>query len=330
MSKYHVASPAAILGGTAAAGGAVALLVRDAAVTGWTVDLALMPVLVGLTILSGHHATKALFRGRLLSAVGLAFLAVFGSCLTVYETMGRRAEVRDAKVAVAADSASQRQHLDRMLAEAEENVTRYRKRLSDECGSGKGKKCDGFAYTVKTWEAAVTGYKAEISGLGAPKPVDPKAERVAAIATMFGVGISPEVIQRHVAVLEPLALPIFLELGSIVLFGYGFGRGRKIETAPAPAPAPTALQVETETHSLPPSGGARRQLTRDEALEDLHLLAKIGETWDSQDDLCRRWGMDPRTQKGTVSRWLKRWDEDGQLPGSRVMVGRCKTLAAAD
>lgn len=320
MNKYHVASPAAIVGGTAAAGGAVALLVRDAAVTGWTVDLMLMPVLVGLTILCGHHTSKALFRGRVLSAAGLAILAVFGSTLTVYETMGRRAEVRDAKVAVATDSASQRSHLQQMLAEAEENVTRYRKRLSDECGSGKGKKCDGFAYTVKTWEAAVTGYKAEISSLGAPKPIDPKAERVAAIAAMFGVGISPDVIQRHVGVLEPLALPIFLELGSIILFGYGLGRGRKIE-APAPTRQPLP-EIEVANDPLPLSTSSTPAYTRDEALADLATLVRAGQHPESQDWLAERWG---RT-KGCTSKWLMHWEATGQMPGNRQPDGRRKMV----
>lgn len=325
MIKYHVASPAAILGGTAAAGGAIALLVRDAAVTGWTVDLALMPVLVGLTILCGHHTSKALFRGRVLSAAGLAILAVFGSTLTVYETMGRRAEVRDAKVAVAADSASQRLHLQQMLAEAEENVTKYRKRLSDECGSGKGTKCGGFTYTVKTWEAAVTGYKAEISALGAPKPIDPKAERVAAIAAMFGVGISPDVIQRHVALVEPLAIPIFLELGSIILFGYGLGRGRKIEVqAPAPTRQPLPeIEVANDPTPLPvPLSTSGPAYTRDEALADLTTLVKAGHHPESQDWLAARWNV----QKGTISKWLRHWETAGQLPGNRQPEGRRKMV----
>ena len=319
MTKYHVASPAAIVGGTAAAGGAIALLVRDAAVTGWTVDLALMPVLVGLTILCGHHTSKALFRGRVLSATGLAILAVFGSTLTVYETMGRRAEVRDAKVAVAADSASQRSHLQQMLAEAEENVTRYRKRLSDECGSGKGKKCDGYAYTVKTWEAAVTGYKAEISALGAPKPIDPKAERVAAIAAMFGVGISPDIIQRHVGVLEPLALPIFLELGSIILFGYGLGRGRKIEVQ---APAPTRQPLPDIANDPMPLSTSSTAYTRDEALADLATLVRAGQHPESQDWLADRW----KVTKGCTSKWLRHWEAAGQLPGNRQPEGRRKMV----
>lgn len=305
MKTYHVASPAAILGGVAAAGGAIALLVRDALSTGWTVDLALMPLLVGLTILCGHHSGKAFWRGKVIAAVGLAFLAVFGSSLIVYETMGRRAEVRDAKVASATDSASQRQHLQKMLAEAEENVTRYRTRLSDECGSGKGKKCDGYAYTVKTWEAAVTGYKAEISGLGAPKPIDPKAERITAVVGMLGVGIAPEAIQRHVALLEPLTLPLFLELGSIVLFGYGLGRGRRREVT-APATTVKALTFE-------------KPLTPDEIEELRRLILGAGKPLSNQ-EVADALGISKGEASKRVSEGVARGILNKQRVGREVAI----------
>ncbi len=143
MAKYTIASPAAIAAGTAAAMGAIALLVRDGFTNGWTVELALMPVLVGVTILTGILVSKALRRGKLIAAAGLLFIHAFGSGLTIYETAGRRAEARDAKTAMAADSVTTRQHLAKMLAEAEGNVALYRKRMSTECASGKGKRCDG-------------------------------------------------------------------------------------------------------------------------------------------------------------------------------------------
>ena len=208
-----------------------------------------------------------------------------------------------------------------MLAEAEENVTKYRKRLSDECGSGKGTKCGGFTYTVKTWEAAVTGYKAEISALGAPKPIDPKAERVAAIAAMLGVGISPDVIQRHVAIVEPLALPIFLELGSIILFGYGLGRGRKVAVqAPAPTRQPLP-EIEIANDPLPLSTSSTAY-TRDEALADLATLVRAGQHPESQDWLADRWNVG----KSAVSKWLRHWETAGQLPGNRQPEGRRKMV----
>lgn len=324
--SYHVNSPAAIAGGVLAAGGATALLVRDASTTGWTVELALMPVLVALTILSGHHAGKAMRRGKLLSAVGLYALAILGSGITVYETMGRRAEVRDTRTATAADTADSRQHLRQMLAEAEGNVTHYRQKMSDECGSGKGKKCDGLTYTVKTWEAAVEGYQTKIKGLGAPTPVDPKAERVAALASMVGVSASAQSVKSTVSLIEPLALPLFLELGSIVLFGYGLGRSRrKLETVPALQPVARKLPA-VDIDDDPPSVSGAQPKSRADALVDLRALLRAGQAPPSQEWLKERWNVG---SKGTISKWLAHWETNGELPGNRLVDGRCKTVVAA-
>lgn len=310
-TRYHTASPAAILGGAAAAGGAMALLCRDAFVTGWTVELALRPLLAVLTILCGHLAVKALRRCRLLSAVALAVLAISGSTLLVYEAMGTRAEIRDAKVATATDGASQRHHMQKMLAEAEENVTRYRTRASEECATGKGKKCDGAQYTVATWEAAVAGYEKKLKDLGAPKPIDPKGERITAFAGMLGVRASADDVQRSVALIEPLVLPLFLELSSIVLFGYGLGRGRRREVAEVGV-------------ALSPRRVLTDSTARDRALEDLRALVQAGHAPESQDWLAARWNI----SKSAVSKWMARWEAEGALPGNRIADGRIKTIAA--
>ncbi len=266
MSKYTIVSPAAILGGMAAACGAVALLVRDAWQTGFTVDHALMPVLVGITILTGHLLGSAVRSGRLISAAGLALLTILGSGLTIYETMGRRAEVRDTSVASADDTVKQRQRLAKKLTEAEEILGKHRADRDNECASGKGKKCDGLQYTAGTWEAAVTGYKAEITKLPPPKPVDPKAERLAAVLSILGVGAQEADIKKLVATLEPFALPLFLELGSIILFSFGIGRRRQDIAAIAPieavadnpATAPTLEPRQPRVDPKPPTPSGKR------------------------------------------------------------------------
>jgi hypothetical protein len=210
-----------------------------------------------------------------------------------------------------------------MLTEAEENVGRYRQRLSSECSGGQGRRCQGYAYTVKTWEAAVAGYQSQISALGAPRPVDPKAERVAALAALAGVTAAPDVIKSNVGMLEPLALPLFLELGSIILFGYGLGRRRDTSRA---------LSVPSATSAEVPRGDdagvdiPARRLSREEALADIKLLVQAGQAWPSQEWLLQRWGLPP-SAKGTVSRWLQRWQDEGELQGNRYMNGRCKTVS---
>ena len=58
--KYHNGRGLAILAGIAATSGAIALLLAEPLTTGhWTLDHGLVPLVVGLTVASGHLATRA-------------------------------------------------------------------------------------------------------------------------------------------------------------------------------------------------------------------------------------------------------------------------------
>lgn len=318
--SYHIASPAAIIGGVATAGGAMALLVRDAFVTGWTVDLALMPILVATAILAGHLFWQAVRCGRVLSAAGLALLAILCSGYVVYETTGRRAEVRDVTVAAANDTEKQRQHLLKMLREAEVILAGHRATASAECASGPGKRCAGATYTVSTWESAVTGYETKLAKLPSPKPVDPKAERFAAFVGLFTSAKDADV-RKAVAIFEPFALPLILELGSIVFFSYGLSSRRRRNTVAAVAPVEQAAVPVADPPSPPsPKGGS---MTKIEAERDLVTLLAMGTAIESQDWLAERWNLG----KGTVSRWMHDWEQAGLI--TRTQYGKQKMIAPA-
>lgn len=241
MKTSIVHSPAAIAGGVLAAGGALALLVRDGFVTGFTLDHALMPVLVALTILTGHLMGSALRDWKPISFLAFAGLACLGSGLTVYETMGRRAEVRDVKVASAKQSVEEiaRAAGDRDLMR--EIVKEAANKFAKECGTGVGTKCEGKAFTLRMRQASLEKLEERVDKLGTPPPVDPKAERAAALLALFG--FAPKAVKANVAVFEPMVLPFFLELGSIFLFGYGVKRHR-----------PATVKVVTST---PPDEGKK-------------------------------------------------------------------------
>lgn len=315
--KYTIASFPAIVGGVAAAGGAIALLVRDAFISGWTVELALMPVIVGLAILSGHLSWRALCGFRLLAAAGLTVLSILCSGFVVYETMGRRAEVRDVKVASAVDTEKRRQHLQTMLREAEEILAKHRALLSQECASGTGKRCSGITYSVMTWESAVAGYETQIKKLGPQTPADPKADRFAAVLSLF-VGAKDADIKRNVATFEPIVLPLILEFGSMVLFGFGFSSSRRQKTV-AVQPAEQVTPV-ADQKPLPPKGGT---MTKLEAERDLVMILALGKPISSQDELAERWNVG----KGTISKWMVDWEERGLV--TRAQYGRCKQIVAA-
>jgi hypothetical protein len=244
-TKYTLHSLPAIVGGTIAAGGAIALLTRDAYATGLTLDHALMPVLVGLTILTGHLAVQALKEWKLLSCSGFLALAVLGSGITVYETMGRRAETRDAKVAQAAKSVDQYAAIAADYRRATELVTQAETWVASECRSGAGAKCRGNQFVLSQRSAHASSLKAQLEQATAPAPVDPKADRAAAVAGLLGY--SADMTKKAVQTFEPFVLPLFLELGAIILFGFGVGH-RSVPVSRVsvgvPAETPKALSFE--------------------------------------------------------------------------------------
>lgn len=260
-TKYTLHSLPAIVGGTIAAAGAIALLTRDAYATGLTLDHALMPVLVGLTILTGHLAVQALKEWKLLSCSGFLALAVLGSGITVYETMGRRAETRDAKVAQAAKSVDQYAAIAADYRRATELVTQAETWVASECRSGAGAKCRGNQFVLSQRSAHASSLKAQLEQATAPAPVDPKADRAAAVAGLLGY--SADLTKKAVQTFEPFVLPLFLELGAIILFGFGVGH-RSVPVS--------RVSVSVPAVSEPKSLSFERPLTDDEVEQIRRLL----------------------------------------------------------
>ncbi len=220
MTNYHIHSAPAIVGGVMAAGGATALLTKDAFDTGLTLDHCLMPLLVGITILAGHLFWQALKEWRILSAVGFGALALYGSFLTITETMGRRAEVSDGKVMLAEQAAAKR--VSRAALAQTLNLALPSQKL--ECAGAPvpapatWPECRRKSAHVEALRAQIATLDAELAPVKVA-PVDAKGERLAAIAGLLGYapGKSLSVIRMF----EPFAFPLFLELGAIVLFGFG-------------------------------------------------------------------------------------------------------------
>lgn len=226
-TKYYLHSLPSTFAGIVAAGAAIALLTRDGLQNGITLEHALMPVLVGLTVLFGHEAFRALKEFKLLSAAFMLCLAVSGSGIIVAETMGRRAETRDAKVAQATKTVDQYavvaadyQRATKLVAEADGWV-------AHECRSGAGPKCKGNQFVLAQRSAHAAALKAQLEAAAAPAPVDSKADKIAYWAALLGASkaTAKEVFQN----LDPFTLSLFLELGAVAGFGFGV-RTQKVST----------------------------------------------------------------------------------------------------
>jgi hypothetical protein len=243
-TKYYLHSLPSTVAGVVAAGAAIALLTRDGIQNGITLEHAMMPVLVGLTVLFGHEAWRALKELKLLSAVFMTLLAIFGSGIIITETMGRRAETRDAKVAEKAKTVDQYAIIAADYQRAAGLVAQSEQWTAAECASGKGKKCDGQTFTLNQRKAHAEKLKAELERATAPAPVDSKADKIAYWAALFGASKSfaKEVFQNF----DPFSLALFLELGAVAGFGFGV-RTRKVSvpvSVSVPAETPKALSFE--------------------------------------------------------------------------------------
>jgi uncharacterized membrane protein len=241
-TRYFVHSYPSTVAGIVAAGAAIALLTRDGIQNGLTLEHGLMPVLVGLTVLFGHEAFRALKEWKVISAVLMLCLAAFGSLIIVGETMGRRAETRDAKIAQATKTVDQYAIIAADYQRAAGLVAQSEQWTAAECASGKGKKCEGQTFTLNQRKAHAEKLKAELEKATAPAPVDSKADKIAYWASVFGASkaFAKELFQNF----DPFSLSLFLEMGALI----GFGFGIKTRSVPVfesvPAETPKALSFE--------------------------------------------------------------------------------------
>lgn len=225
--------------GLLSGGAAVYVLDQDAIRSGhWTTDDLLMPVLVILTILASHLIGSAIRARAALSVAGFAMLALIGTCLIVYTSVGRQArlaETEDAQAgAVAQRIAAITAEIARVTdkrSEADDMLDGARKKLATECGSGKGNRCEGKRATADVYEAAVKGHDADLERLRSelaavgPAPVTgAKASRMASVIAVFYTDEDAvkSRLTRVFRLFEPFAYSLFWELGALVALGFGF------------------------------------------------------------------------------------------------------------
>lgn len=246
-TKYYVHSIPSLVGGIIAAGFSMALLCADGFSTGFTLKHAAMPALVGLTVLFAHEAWRAGKEWKLVSFVAFLALALFGSGVIVSETMGRTAESRDAKVSEATKDVNAYAALIANLDRANKLTAEAEAWVASECRTGVGPKCRGVTFTRDQRLAYAEKLRKDADAHKAPAPIDSKADRIAALAGLFGA--SDVAVKKAVHSFEPFVLPLFLELGAIFLFGFGV-RSRKVSVPVSdsvlPVSEPKALSFENE------------------------------------------------------------------------------------
>lgn len=256
-------------------------------------------------------------------------------------TIGRIGEVKEVKVVVQGDAAELRSR----LADLDRTLKYARPDMESECiGApeplpiGRWKECRRKRGSVAAFEAERRRVQADIDALGGAtaRLGDTSSQMLAWALAPLG-GIKEETIRKGSSLSFAVGLEIviaaFFALASVALRRAArIGAVAAISAVPPPQPGTRVTPA-----SAPPKGSAPVapepaplpanviRFSRDEALADVNVLIKAGQSIASQDFLAERWGR----RKSTVSRWMKRWAADGDLCGERRVEGRRKVLVAA-
>jgi hypothetical protein len=147
-------------------------------------------------------------RWRFISAAGFLLLAVLGSVTVTYATIGRQADVADAKVG---DAMRRNRLLEMKLAElatAKANAKVECKVLGDRC---------------KSWNDRVDRLTNETGSLSVVS-TDARQDAIVRLAVLLGA--TEAKVRAIDGAFSPLLLPLMLELGSVIFFASAFPRRR--------------------------------------------------------------------------------------------------------
>jgi hypothetical protein len=298
-----VAWPALVIGFLFALA-AIVLLADDAYHRGLNVHHALQPMLVLGAAAAGIYAHHALHALRLGSFLAFFTVAVLGSLLIVYATMGRQADAREGRQADTRLGNEQHTEIKAELTAAKAN-------RDTEC---KGKGANGPK--CKDWQGRVDALLKQLGGLKTAA-LDPRAEALGDLATL--VGFDRKWTMQVVSAIDPVALPMWLELGSVVFLGAAFPPARKPRRWGRKTEESVTLASESEESVSTLQASDPVPYTELEALADFRCMRSVP----SQKVLAIRWAR----SEPTVSKWLARWASDGYVSRS-PRLGRERAVLA--
>lgn len=237
----------------AASGGAGFLLLKEDVVAGrWSDSFVLVPLILVITCVAGHLASKALRSLSILSALGFALTFLLGTVMTIYVSVGKQAVSTEAKSLAAVASTK-----DRSLVEAELRIAeaRYQQAIteSDKARSsgGCGRVCSDWSHRALEVEARVRELKTELKGMEPVPSVSTGAVKMARVINRI-FGLEQEKVKDFILDVEQLAFTLLFELTAVTAFGYGLS-GSQATTRVVVRSAKTQPPTTTE-----PPGGDRR------------------------------------------------------------------------
>ncbi len=248
----------AALSGAVFLGGSLAIILGSALLEPWSWGQSqVLTVLMIVGTIAAGHLAKVAFKARSVSCVGFAVLFVAGSGLVVYNSVGRQAEQHDTVALERATANALIEDKTRDIEAARERLANAERNADRERGSKCKQRC-------KDWEAAAADARnvirvleSEIRALGAPKPVDAKADKAGELAAVFG--FDRRKAAALAALIEPFLWTIFFEIGSIVSLGFAF--------------RPTVSKVSKPLEDSGNSGGGKAERAQIRLVEDHEVAA---------------------------------------------------------
>lgn len=230
-------------GGTFAIGGLITILGFEVFTPrAWTPMTVTTILLVAGTIFAGHLLSNAFADKRWLHGLGFSLVFAVGTCAVVLNSVGRQAETTQTKTLSAEqvnqaifDKRTALNDANDRLAEANDMVDLQtnggiNRRTGEKVQPGCGESCRGWKLRVADLTVVVKTLERELRELGPQKPVNPKAETIAALFELFHFDKAR--VASIMGILEPFFPTFVFEFGAIVSLGYAFRRSHLIVASP--------------------------------------------------------------------------------------------------
>jgi hypothetical protein len=140
--------------------------------------------------------------------------------LVVYNSVGRQAEQHDTVALERATANALIEDKRRDIEAARERLVAAERNADRERGSKCKTKCKDWENAAADARNVIRVLESEVRALGAPKPVDAKADKAGELAAVFGY--DRRQAAALAALVEPFLWTIFFEIGTIVSLGFAF------------------------------------------------------------------------------------------------------------
>lgn len=191
-----------------------------------------------------HFGETAWRSKRWLTAFMFGALGLLAISISLTAVIARTSSTYDGSIQARQSENLGRVQAQKALDEAKEAAAKAEAAVTAECTSGRGLKCKSLEGLATDARQRVDKARAELVQLGAQTAEDPAARRIAAMV--------PGLSEATYGLVQPLLLPVWLELSGLSLLTFGLSAPRK-----SGQPAPVKRKRKKRKAPRKPSGPAK-------------------------------------------------------------------------